>query len=211
MDELLATPRAALIELKRLPPPAVGAMVSEMLSLSEPPAEFVQFLVAHSEGNPFFIAEYLRAAVAGNYLVRDDAGGWQIDSRVSFASLLLPRSLRELVARRLEGLPPAARRLCEAASVLGRAFDGDLPRLVAGRRRVLARAAPGSRRRAAPSRPLAARHGQGAVRARRPAGRRGAHPRGAGAARPRAALVAARLGAAPDRAGGAASGPPAAP
>jgi serine/threonine protein kinase len=132
LDDLLATPGAVLVELKRLPPPAVRAMVAEMLSLSEPPAEFVQFLVVHSEGNPFFIAEYLRAAVAGSYLLRDESGGWRVDARVPFSSLVLPHSLRELVARRLEGLSPAARRLCQAAAVLGRAFDGDLPRLVAG-------------------------------------------------------------------------------
>jgi tetratricopeptide (TPR) repeat protein len=69
---------------------------------------------------------------AGGYLRRDDAGGWHIDDRVPFSSLALPRSLRELVARRLDGLPPAARRLVESAAVLGRAFDGDLPNQVAG-------------------------------------------------------------------------------
>jgi tetratricopeptide (TPR) repeat protein len=106
-------------------------MVGEMLSLSEPPREFLDFLVRHSEGNPFFIAEYLRAAVAGGYLRRDGDGHWEIDASVSFSSLALPHSLRDLVARRLDGLSPAARRLCEAAAVLGRVFDGDLPRQVA--------------------------------------------------------------------------------
>ncbi len=132
LADLLALPHAARIDLKRLPADVVGAMVGEMLSLPEPPEDFVRFLAQHSEGNPFFIAEYLRAAVTGGHLQRDLDGRWQIDDSVPYESLALPRTLRDLVAGRIEALSPAARRLCEASSVLGRAFDGDLPGRVAG-------------------------------------------------------------------------------
>jgi serine/threonine protein kinase/tetratricopeptide (TPR) repeat protein len=132
LEELIDTPGVTRIELKRLAPEVVGAMIAEMLSLPEPPKEFIAFVGRHSEGNPFFIAEYLRAAVAAKYLQRDEDGEWHVDPKLPFAELKLPHTLRELVGRRLDGLPLPARRLCEAASVLGRTFDGDLPRQVAG-------------------------------------------------------------------------------
>jgi DNA-binding CsgD family transcriptional regulator len=63
-----------------------------------------------SGGNPFFVAELVR-------LVRDE-GSVRPDA--------LPRGVREVIGRRLRALPDDARRLLEAASVLGRDFDLDL-------------------------------------------------------------------------------------
>ena len=95
----------------------------------------MRFLSRQAEGNPFFVAEYLRAAVLEGLLWRDGRGRWQVvesqraraggredwDATVAdFAALPLPRTLRDLVARRLEGLPPAALRLAQAAAALGR-------------------------------------------------------------------------------------------
>jgi predicted ATPase len=61
-------------------------------------------------GNPFFVAELAR-------LVREE-GPTRPDT--------LPRAVREVIGRRLMALADEARRLLEAASVLGREFDVDL-------------------------------------------------------------------------------------
>ena len=53
-------------------------MVGDMLALSPAPEPFVQFLSRQSEGNPFFVAEMLRAAVAEGLLDRDAKGRWQV-------------------------------------------------------------------------------------------------------------------------------------
>jgi predicted ATPase len=149
---------ARRLELGRLDEQAIGSMVGDMLALAPPPAVFVQYLTRHSEGNPFFVAEYLRTAVDEGVLYRDELGRWQVaepgsresgvGSRVSsgpgsptpdarrptpdYESLPLPDSLRELVARRLEGLGTTSRDLVELAAVLGRELTAGLLARVAG-------------------------------------------------------------------------------
>ena len=49
----------------------------QMLALRSPPEVFVGFLARESEGNPFFVGEYLRTAVAEEVLSRHD-GRWQV-------------------------------------------------------------------------------------------------------------------------------------
>jgi serine/threonine protein kinase/predicted ATPase len=128
----------ARMELARLDEAAVGSMVCDMLALDAAPQLFQRFLAGQSEGNAFFVAEYLRAAVAEGLLYRDAAGRWQVEgageeaeaSQAVYLALPLPRSLRDLVRQRLEGLPAPARRLVDTAAVLGREADlgllGDL-------------------------------------------------------------------------------------
>ncbi len=111
----------------------LGQMVSGMLAMAEPPAAFVSFLAHHSGGNPFFVAEYLRTAVAEQVLVRDRAGRWRLaNSEVPTAAICealpLPRSLRQMVELRLAKLSPSTRTVLEAASLIGRSFDSELLR-----------------------------------------------------------------------------------
>jgi eukaryotic-like serine/threonine-protein kinase len=123
----IASPEAPRVMLDRLGEKAVGAMVCDMLALREPPASFVSYLTRHSEGNPFFVAEYLQTAVAEGVLFRDEEGDWQVAepsdtaaTEADYRALPLPGSLRELLGRRLHSLPESARRLVEAAAVAGR-------------------------------------------------------------------------------------------
>jgi serine/threonine protein kinase/tetratricopeptide (TPR) repeat protein len=138
---LVDHPQVARIELERLDEDSVRAIVGDMLALPEPSQSLVQALARHAEGNAFFIAEYLRTAVAEGLLFRDPAGRWQLGEvgarlaaasagaekavPLQFESLPLPRSVRELVGRRLQGLPPEARGLVQVAAVLGREADSE--------------------------------------------------------------------------------------
>lgn len=123
------------IDLERLDEQSVGSMVSDMLALRQPPPGFVAFLTRHSEGNPFFVAEYLRLAAAEQLLRRED-GHWTFevdeDTAEAYQRLSLPDSLKDLVERRLKGLSKRARDLLEVASVLGRETDRALLVAVAG-------------------------------------------------------------------------------
>jgi serine/threonine protein kinase/predicted ATPase len=130
-EEYFAT--APRVAIGRFDEPAVGAIVADMLATDQPDARFVRFLARHSEGNPFFIAEYLRTAVTEGVLRRNEAGRWHLPDLPSrpegepvYEALTLPSSLRQLVARRLHGLPASARVLLELAAVIGREVDGDL-------------------------------------------------------------------------------------
>ena len=110
--------------LGRLPEAAVGRMVQEMLALPEPPAGLTRFLQERSEGVPFFVAEYLRVAIAEGLLFRDARGNWLAGDDAAlegdYRALPLPHSLEALVLRRLDGLAASTGELVELAAVVGR-------------------------------------------------------------------------------------------
>jgi hypothetical protein len=120
-------------------------MVSGMLALPEPPADWVAFLEEESHGNPFFIAEYLRAAISERLLTRTRAGRWTLDSVGHGSSLRerlgLPATIGALVGRRLSGLDEQALLTVQAAAVLGREFDVSLVAETAGLERTAVDAA----------------------------------------------------------------------
>ncbi|QRK08251.1 protein kinase [Archangium violaceum] len=137
LGELAGAPGAVSLSLQRLEAGSVGEMVRGMLALREPPAALVDFLVRHSSGNPFFIAEYLRTAMGEGMLFRDGDGVWRLQPRGERAGgleevLPHPRSLAELLERRLGNLGVEARALAQRAAVLGREFEPDLLKDTAG-------------------------------------------------------------------------------
>jgi predicted ATPase len=139
LKRLAELPEVSRLQVERLTEEAVREMVGSMLALSPAPQLFVRFLTCHSEGNPFFVAEYLRAAVDGGLLWRDRTGQWQVAepdeaqaTEADYEALRLPRSLRELVGRRLEALSEEARQLAEIAAVLGRETDASMLAALAG-------------------------------------------------------------------------------
>ncbi len=122
-------PRCEQVTLAKLNQDAVGTIISDMLALPESNTNFARFLTHFSEGNPFFITEYLRTALSEGLLFRDASGHWQItdasEHRASlhdFEALPLPRALSDLIHRRLDALSPEARTVMQAASVLGKEF-----------------------------------------------------------------------------------------
>jgi eukaryotic-like serine/threonine-protein kinase len=127
LRRLLGHPGVRRLDVGRIEPEAVETIVGDMLAMYPPPSSFAAFLTRQSEGNPFFVAEYLRTAVEVGLLGRDARGRWQLlDPKVEtegWEGIPLPGSLRELVLRHLSGLGPEARRLAGVASVLGREVD----------------------------------------------------------------------------------------
>ncbi|WP_163995275.1 serine/threonine-protein kinase PknK [Pyxidicoccus caerfyrddinensis] len=125
---LVGAPDAVRVEVGRLNAASAGEMVRGMLALREVPAPFVDSLVQETSGNPFFIAEYLRAAIDAGLLFRAPSGEWLFEAGGSTAHrpLPLPGSIVELIERRLADLGAEGRALAEAASVLGREQDAEL-------------------------------------------------------------------------------------
>jgi serine/threonine protein kinase/tetratricopeptide (TPR) repeat protein len=112
------------ILLPRLDAAAVTQIVSDMLALPEVPPYFASYIAAESEGNPFFVAEYLQLSIEEQLLLRDQDGKWRMESdealRARQQDPRLPRGLSALLSRRLSGLSADEKQLAEAASVLGR-------------------------------------------------------------------------------------------
>jgi eukaryotic-like serine/threonine-protein kinase len=120
-----------LVSLERLDTDAIRAMVKDMLASGIAPEGLVELLHRHSEGNPFFAAEYLHAIIDRGLLVRDIDRRWRTPAlagtRADDASdLALPGSLHDLLEVRMEGLSPSSAGLLELACVLGREFELDV-------------------------------------------------------------------------------------
>ena len=116
------------VELARLDDPSVRAMAASMLALTEVPEDIGGFLSGAAEGNPFLVAEYLRAAIEAGVLARAREGTWRFlpAGTPGTGTPVLPRSLEELLARRLDALDGPARTVLEAAAVLGQEREAEL-------------------------------------------------------------------------------------
>ena len=131
LEELLMRSHVSGFEIGALDRGAVIEMVAGMLALREPPEALIDFLMEESAGNPFFIAEYLRAAIGERVLRRGASGQWSIGESAGTpeslrSALPMPGGMRDLMIRRIGQVSRAARALAEMAAVLGRELDGEL-------------------------------------------------------------------------------------
>jgi eukaryotic-like serine/threonine-protein kinase len=133
IERLTSRPDVLHVVLGRLDEAALGAMAADMMGQRSVPQTLVSFLGRESQGNPFFAAEYMRAAVDAGMLLRDARGHWRHETAgADLTALALPHSLQDLVRRRLEALPADAQRLLELAALLGREFDPDVLGAIVG-------------------------------------------------------------------------------
>ncbi len=123
LEELVRAPGARRVVLGDIGAAGVASMVRDMLAVTDVAPPFVQRLTARSEGNPFFVSEYLFSAVAEGLVRRDQQGRWRLPNGPDEEKLGAAPSLRDLVGRRLSGLSAPSRALARMGSVLGREFD----------------------------------------------------------------------------------------
>jgi class 3 adenylate cyclase len=81
-------------------------------------------ITRETAGNPFFAGELLRHLIESGAIARQEDGSWRLVG--DLAELGLPRSVREVVGRRVDRLGSGARTALSAAAVIGRDFDLDL-------------------------------------------------------------------------------------
>ncbi|MFO0592908.1 MAG: protein kinase [Polyangiaceae bacterium] len=132
--KLAREPHVKRIDLERLDRTSVASIARDMLALSQPPEPLVDWLYACSEGNPFFVAEYLRSAVEEGLLARDAGGNWTAGPTLAGADLgklPVPGSVRDLLEIRLDALGPGAQLWVSAACVIGREIDREVLERVA--------------------------------------------------------------------------------
>ncbi|MBN1551215.1 tetratricopeptide repeat protein [bacterium] len=133
IQRLINTPTVKHHVLEKLDFSAVESIISDMLGVADVSKTFVSYLTNFSEGNPFFLSEYLRTAVSEGLLYRDTEGYWQVapESRKfattsDFESLPLPKALKELVERRLDLMGEKTRDVVYTAAAIG----NDIPTLL---------------------------------------------------------------------------------
>ena len=118
VDRMLAMARA--IRLEALDAEQVHAMAAQMLGQRTLPAELLEFVVLQTQGNPFYVAEYMHLALERGLLSLSEAGHWAFDPRMKQGweeVLPTPESIQSLCQARLGGLAPQAQLVCEMLSV----------------------------------------------------------------------------------------------
>ena len=106
----------------------VGKMIAGMLSLTAPPASLSAPIHQRTGGNPLFVAEYLRTAMAEGVLARGPDASWRLRDGAADAPFDLrePASIGALISRRLHRLSDVERIVVESAAIIGRSFDEPL-------------------------------------------------------------------------------------
>ena len=89
-------------------------------------AGFAEFVHAESEGNPFYVLEYLRWLRDRQLLGSTAAPAATAPSRERLAEAAVPETIRSLIWARYRSFGSDTRVLLDAAAVIGRAFDLDL-------------------------------------------------------------------------------------
>jgi DNA-binding SARP family transcriptional activator len=125
LEQLLAvaskTPHATAIELARLRPKDVQALVMTQLPKEQTStSDLATRLYQETEGLPFFLVEYL--AAIGNGLLAAESASWS-----------LPGGVRELLRSHLSVASETGWQVMSAAAVLGRSAPYELLREVSGR------------------------------------------------------------------------------
>jgi tetratricopeptide (TPR) repeat protein len=115
---------ASEIRLERLDREGVAAMIEAIFHLGYSTSDFVTALYARTEGNPFFVEEFLKALITHGDIFQDAASGNFY--RRAVTDLHVPRSIREAILTRLDGLSEETRSLLSFAAVIGQRFDIEL-------------------------------------------------------------------------------------
>ncbi len=99
-------------------------LVAEVLGGEGPDLEhFAEFVHGESEGNPFYVLEYLRWLRDTHLLEPDADRRVATPSRERLAEAAVPESVRSLIWARYQSFGADARTVLDAAAVIGRGFE----------------------------------------------------------------------------------------
>jgi len=121
VDEILAEPNIARIELGELDPQARAELVSSRFEDSPSATTFAEALLAQTGGNPLFIEESLASLLEAGVI------GWNAQATALVvkqhgAPIRMPPSVEAALVERIERLPDEDRQALLGAAVLGRRF-----------------------------------------------------------------------------------------
>ncbi len=127
VQDLVRQRHAEEILLTTLPRSEVAGLL-ERVAGSAPPDHVTALVYSETEGNPFFVEELYRHLVDSGKLFEDD-GGW--NASLELADDEVPRGVRLLVERRMQGLSDECRDALTHAALIGRVFGYDVVGAVA--------------------------------------------------------------------------------
>lgn len=107
------------LPLRRLPD-AAAVQIMRAIAGASLPEELEKAILRKAEGSPFFTEEITRALLEGGFLERHD-GGHRLTRPIEDA--VIPGTVQEVIAARLDRLEPEAKRVVQVAAVIGRQFS----------------------------------------------------------------------------------------
>ena len=107
------------IPLKPLAPTDTERLVTNLLALPEYSAAIRTLILEKAEGNPFFVEEVIRVLIGAGVLVREGPL-WRATRTIT--ALDIPDGIQSVLLARIDRLPVQAKRVLQAASVIGRLF-----------------------------------------------------------------------------------------
>jgi class 3 adenylate cyclase/tetratricopeptide (TPR) repeat protein len=120
-DQVLAAPIRLQIDLKPLSARDSRALLGHLVNLNDLPESIINTILARSEGNPFYIEEFVRVLIEKDVL-RPGDGQWRVASAVELQSIEIPTSLSGLMMTRVDRLPQDLQQVLRSAAVLGLQF-----------------------------------------------------------------------------------------
>jgi len=113
------------LRLERLSTTESETLLAELLPQAKLPATLRTTILKRSEGNPYFIEEFVRLLIERGYL-QHRQGRWEMNPDLALDDLLLPSSLETLIRSRIDALPPELKQLMQCAAVIGAPFETSL-------------------------------------------------------------------------------------
>ncbi|MCP5200684.1 MAG: AAA family ATPase [Gammaproteobacteria bacterium] len=102
---------------------ALGELLGDLLGDDTSLAELVPRIVRWTAGNPFYTEEVVNALVEAGDLA-GQPGHYRLVRAID--DIVVPTSVRAVLAARIDRLPETAKRLLQTAAVIGREFSGPL-------------------------------------------------------------------------------------
>ena len=115
------------IRLQELSPSEAQDMLESLLKTESIPSELKRFVRQKTEGNPFYLEEFINSLIESETLIRDN-GNWRITKPITESEI--SSTIHGLISGRLDRLEKETKRILQEASVIGRAFLYDILRRI---------------------------------------------------------------------------------
>ena len=120
LSQLTSAPFQTIL-LNRLNMAQAESLIVELLD-QEISTELGSLIVEHAQGNPFYVEEVLRSLIEDGTLKKN--GTWKITQDI--ANIQIPPSVQDVLAARIDRLPPDDKQVTQHAAIIGRIFWQDI-------------------------------------------------------------------------------------
>jgi len=112
------------IELTALDNTQAEKLIAALLDQELPP-DLTQLITQQTQGNPFYVEEIIRSFIEDGTLSQNESANQWLVTR-GIADVEVPGSVQDIIAARLDRLPPGNKRITQHAAIIGRTFWQDL-------------------------------------------------------------------------------------